>query len=186
MSSNISRRCFLKDAAALALACGASGVLAGCAAAPTNELPAASEAVTPSGEAYISGAKTGSITIQADCRVDILVTNVQAIRYNNSLALELQVTNGIKTTDLAIRDSTGPEDSYTLVATIRVNDEEADVLPGAGLKEVTEKFIHAGETGETAVVFSTQLKNWSTAEITLALYDKGAPLGAPVVFVVNK
>ena len=173
MSNNLSRRSFMKGAAALAAVSALSGALSGCGSAL--------------GGVSVIGSRTGSFTIQEGLfskTLTVSVRKVQNFEYYTNLLVELDVANGAG--KAAVKMASAASEGYVLVPTVQILDEvssvNADLVPdGLQCEDVAP-----GKTEEAEVLIDTGIKGWAKLELTLTLYNGSEAVGDPVVFTFRK
>lgn len=173
MSINVSRRSFMKGAAALAAVSAMSGVLAGCGSIM--------------GGVSVSGSRTGSFTVQEGLfskTITVSVSSVQNYEYYTNLLVKLDVANntGKATVKMASASSTG----YVLVPSVKILDEVSSVNAGLVPSGLKCEDVAPGKTEKAEVLIDTGIKGWQTIELTLTLYNDSDPVGEPVVFTFRK
>ena len=176
MSNNLSRRSFMKGAAALAAVSALSGALSGCGSAL--------------GGVSVIGSRTGSFTIQEGLfskTLTVSVRKVQNFEYYTNLLVELDVANGAgkAAVKMASAASEGSE-GYVLVPTVQILDEVSSVKAGLVPDGLQCDEVAPGKTGEAEVLIDTGIKGWAKLELTLTLYNGSEAVGEPVVFTFRR
>ena len=173
MSNNLSRRSFMKGAAALAAVSALSGALSGCGSAL--------------GGVSVIGSRTGSFTIQEGLfskTLTVSVRKVQNFEYYTNLLVELDVANGAG--KAAVKMASAASEGYVLVPTVQILDEVSSVTAGLDSCGILRDEVAPGKTEEAEVLIDTGIKGWAKLELTLTLYNGSNPVGEPVVFTFRR
>lgn len=179
MSMNISRRSFMKGAAAASLAVAASTMLTGC------DMPSFDFG-------GIFGPRTKTITINNGETINIALTNYRVDSVCNDYLPEFKVVNNAKSVvKFAHTKPQSGTNCYTLVPsfrysglsgddiTLRTDTSKSTLLA----KEIAET---KNESGELCINMSG-VKDWSGLELTWTAYaGDGSEVGKPVVFTFEK
>lgn len=186
MSSKLSRRSFLKGAAALAAASAASGVLAGCSSTGVNG-------------GAVSG--TGAVRTFTDGETTITITsmNVDVLSVAGDSLMKVvptfKVENKTKSAITFVGSANKIEDTgYTMVVAACFDGKLPEAEPvkatvkdpslgleitiiGTDLTDFTQTAVSANDTAEGALVFDAPFKNWEQMVVTLTLCKKDADGG---------
>lgn len=181
--SNLSRRSFLKGAAAVSLAAAASGVLAGCS---VSDIPGLTGGVT------VVGAKTGAFVIKAEGEgedevITVAVTDAQNYEYFTNLLVKAHITNGLAEEELSVVE-TKTSSGYEIEPSVKLLGEEEVEAEMAEENAVKCDAIAAGKSGDAEFLINTGIKGWQAIELTLTLTHGGDEVeGAePIVFTFRK
>lgn len=183
--NNLSRRSFLKGAAAVSLAAAASGILAGCS---VSDIPGMTGGVT------VVGAKTGAFVIKAeeegegeDEVITVAITDAQNYEYFTNLLIKAKISNGMAEEELSVVE-TKTSSGYEIVPTVKLLGEEEVEAEMAEENAVKCDAISAGKDGEAEFLINTGIKGWQAIELTLTLTNDGSEVeGAePIVFTFRK
>lgn len=169
MSSNLSRRSFLKGAAALAVVSAASGVLAGCSATGVG--------------GTVSG--TGATRSFTDGENVITITNTDfdLATFPGSTDFwtmpTFKVKNDSKNIVAFVGDSGKINSSgyYTIVATACFDGKLPEAKPETiasltGSKDFSKDTVSANSTVEGVLGYKAPFKNWNNMKLTMTLYKK--------------
>lgn len=177
MSMNISRRSFMKGAAASSLAVAASTMLTGCSMPNLGDI-----------FGNLFGGQKGTFTIKGDPKVDVALTGFKLDEYKN-VVVTAKFTSKTEGTEvnLAPKASTG----YTIVPALTNPDVPAAqyfYFSELSSISVTNGILKAGETAEWKMVFKPGANTalWNSLQLTMTMYNGSSPEGGePVVFKMN-
>ncbi len=168
MSMNISRRSFMKGAAAASLAVAASTMLTGC------DMP------DLGGIFGNLGVKKGSFTI-GDKTVDITLKNCQYVSYYKQIIPTFEVKNNSDSAVTFVKKE--GSSGYEIVPVFTYEGEDLTLVtkvPGTGS-------VAAGKTETLDLIGEASLNQWTGAKLTLTLYLNGNKVeGDPIVFNLTK
>lgn len=174
MSMNISRRSFMKGAAAASLAVAASTMLTGC------DLPKFDFG-------GIFGNRSKTITVADGKTINIALTDYKIDSICNEYLPEFKVVNN---TDYALYvDKAAHYGAYTLIPTLKYNGISGDPTSILwGKSTLDEKVIAKTENNTGNLVLDmSKVSNWNGIELTLTAVDgNGDKVGEPAVFTFEK
>lgn len=176
MSMNISRRSFMKGAAAASLAVAASTMLTGCDM-PNFDFGG------------IFGGRSETIKLDNGETINIVLTNYKVDNVCIEYLPEFKVVNNTKS---SVKVATSAANQgYTLVPTFEYVGTSGSghyINEAATKSTLLNKEIAAGksETGSLCLNMS-KISNWTEIELTLTAYDSSnQKVGEPVVFPFKK
>lgn len=180
MSMNISRRSFMKGAAAASLAVAASTMLTGC------DMPSFDFG-------GIFGPRTKTITVADGETISIALTGYKVDSVCNEYLPEFKVVNNAKSTVKFAKDKPGSNTNcYTLVPTFKYSGLSGDTITlnqTAGKSTLMSETIAMGEnaTGDLCLKMGA-VKDWTGIQIIWTAYagDGTTQAGEPVDFTLDK
>lgn len=173
MSMNISRRAFMKGAAASSLAVAASTMLTGCSLPNLDDI-----------FGNIFGGQKGVLPSSAQPVVDVALMDATQDMHGN-FVITVKLTNNASRTNYKLSPTAT---NYGIVPTLKnpdVKDAEYNYLPALSTVPDSGKDLIHGESIEWKMVFMPDTDNvlWNKLELSISMYDKdGAVTGEPVVF----
>lgn len=162
MSSNLSRRSFLKGAAALAVVSAASGVLAGCSATGSTS------GVTGSGAARVFKDGENVITITS---TGINVYN-KAGTDTMMVVPSFKVDNKTKTALKFAADANGVS-GYTMVVAATFDGKKPDAAPVKAEADATTTSGSSGSTTTSLPLYGGNMKDFYTTTATESKISEG-------------
>lgn len=170
MSMNISRRSFMKGAAASSLAVAASTMLTGCSLPNLGDIFGG------------LGAKKGSFKV-GEKAVNIMLENCQYISYYNQIIPTFKVENGFSSPVKFVAKAQAGSD-WQIVPTFTYAGEEQPLTT----KVPSENTVQGGETKSIDLIGQATLNQWTGAKLTLTLYrgDVAYADAAPIDFDLTK